>query len=104
VFQVSPIRAGTATRSYVVVERSSDSDSERRVAAAANRWQLTRAESRVFRRLAGGISNKAIARDLDCSVRTVELHVSAILKKAHSRSRAELIVKLWGHSLDAQRG
>jgi len=103
-FQVSPIRTRTATLSYLVVEHASDSDSERRVAAAANRWQLTRAESRVFRRLAGGISNKAISCDLDCSVRTVELHVSAILKKAQARSRAALIVKLWGDSLQAQPG
>lgn len=97
-FRVSPIRDRDGTHTYLLVERPGADENDRRVTTTAERWRLTRAESRVFRRLASGDSNKAIARDLGCSVRTVELHVSSVLKKARSRSRAELLVKLWGRA------
>ncbi len=95
-FRVSPIQGRHGAELFLVVGRSSGTRSEQRMLQAASRWRLTRAETRVFKRLGRGITNRAIARELDCSIRTVELHVSSILKKAQVKSRAELIVKLLG--------
>lgn len=94
-FKVSLVRGRSGATSYLLVEQSGRGETERRIAAARTNWQLTRAEARVFERLGRGTSNKTIARDIGCSIRTVELHVSSILKKARARSRAELIAKLW---------
>jgi DNA-binding CsgD family transcriptional regulator len=39
-------------------------------------------------------TNKAIATALGCSIKTVEYHVSNILRKTGLRSRTELIVRI----------
>lgn len=57
-------------------------------------WQLTARESEVLVELAAGRSNKDIAVRLDCSARTVDVHVSSLLRKAQCTSRAELIARL----------
>ena len=57
-------------------------------------WQLTARESEVLGELAAGRSNKEIAGRLDCSARTVDVHVSSLLRKAQCTSRAELIARV----------
>jgi DNA-binding CsgD family transcriptional regulator len=57
-------------------------------------WQLTARESEVLGELAVGRSNKEIAVRLDCSARTVDVHVSSLLRKAQCTSRAELIARV----------
>jgi DNA-binding CsgD family transcriptional regulator len=57
-------------------------------------WQLTARESEVLGELAAGCSNKEIAARLDCSARTVDVHVSSLLRKAQCASRAELIARV----------
>ena len=52
---------------------------------------LTDRERDVLDQVAKGLSSKAIARLLDISYRTVELHRSHIMEKLHVRSVAELI-------------
>lgn len=52
---------------------------------------LTEAERRVYRLVLAGLTNREIADALYMSVRTVEGHVSHILRKRGARSRAELI-------------
>jgi DNA-binding CsgD family transcriptional regulator len=59
--------------------------------SAAESWRkLSQAEQRVCRAIGQGLSNKAIAADLFLSVRTVETHVSRILKKLDVPSRLQL--------------
>jgi DNA-binding CsgD family transcriptional regulator len=65
------------------------------VAVAAARWSLTRRQAEVLRLVARGYSNRAVSAALGCSESTVELHVSALLDKAHSKSRAHLVARLW---------
>jgi len=52
---------------------------------------LTPREREILQKLAGGKISKGIARDLDISERTVELHRSRILKKMGVRHTTELL-------------
>lgn len=55
--------------------------------------ELTAREREVLACLAGGMSNKQVARHLGISVRTVTVHVSSLLRKTGSASRTE--AALW---------
>jgi two-component system, LuxR family, response regulator FixJ len=52
---------------------------------------LTPREREVFELVAAGEPNKAIARHLGISVRTVELHRAHIIEKLQARSLSDLI-------------
>lgn len=57
-------------------------------------WRLTPREHEVVGLMLRGASNQQIATALDCSLRTVEHHVSSILRKAEVENRTALIVAL----------
>jgi DNA-binding NarL/FixJ family response regulator len=52
--------------------------------------QLTSRERDVLRLIARGYTYKEVARELHISVKTVEAHVSAVLRKLQLRNRYEL--------------
>ena len=54
---------------------------------------LTPRETEVLRRMAEGLSNKLIARDLAISEHTVKFHVNAIMGKLGAQSRTEAVVR-----------
>jgi RNA polymerase sigma factor (sigma-70 family) len=54
--------------------------------------QLTAREQEVLRLIARGYSYKEIARELTISPKTVETHVSAVLRKLQLSNRHELTV------------
>jgi DNA-binding CsgD family transcriptional regulator len=56
-------------------------------------WQslLTAAESRVALLVAGGLANKGIAQSLGISSKTVEFHVTSILRKLGADRRSQLV-------------
>jgi FixJ family two-component response regulator len=56
--------------------------------------RLSPRERQVLCRLAGGQSNKAIARDLDLSPRTVEIHRMKMMSKLGAQNAAEAL-RLW---------
>jgi DNA-binding CsgD family transcriptional regulator len=60
-----------------------------RPGTAANPAGLTGRETEVLALLANGLSNTEIAAELVVSVRTIDHHVAAILKKLGARSRAD---------------
>ena len=60
-----------------------------RPATAANPAGLTRREADVLELLSAGLSNAQIAARLDLSGRTIDNHVSAILRKLGARTRGE---------------
>ncbi len=64
----------------------------------AREWKLTRRESQVLAAIADGKANKEIADALSCSVRTAEVHVLHLLRKAGVRTRAELAAVVRGRS------
>ena len=53
---------------------------------------LTEQEQRILEHIAGGLSNKLIARELDIAEGTVKVHVKHILRKLNLRSRVEAAV------------
>ena len=65
-----------------------------RVQQAAARWRLTPRQRQVLALLADGQANKTIASRLGVQENTVEVHVSAILRRAQVDSRASLIASL----------
>ena len=54
---------------------------------------LTPRELEVLCHLAEGLTNKAIAQQLEISDHTVKFHVNAILNKLHAQSRTEAVVR-----------
>jgi FixJ family two-component response regulator len=63
------------------------------VSDAESRWnRLTAREQEIFKRIVSGDANKAIAYDLEISVRTVESHRSRIMQKMGARSLVDLVL------------
>jgi DNA-binding NarL/FixJ family response regulator len=60
---------------------------------------LSERECQVARLVAGGASNKEIARQLDISERTVKAHLTSIFEKLSLRDRLQLSLKINGLSL-----
>jgi DNA-binding CsgD family transcriptional regulator/PAS domain-containing protein len=61
---------------------------------AATMWSLTSREREVLVLLARGATNKEISARLDCTVATVEAHVTHLLRKAGCESRSAVIARL----------
>lgn len=53
--------------------------------------RLTKREHEVMKQLVDGRQNKVIAKDLDISPRTVELHRANIMEKLHAHSLSEIV-------------
>ena len=67
-------------------------DKENRVAKEKSRLaQLTPRELEVMKLLVAGKHNKAIADDLDISVRTAEAHRAKVMKKLHADSLSDIV-------------
>lgn len=64
---------------------------EQNTSAAARLASLTDRENAVMRLLIEGLSNKLIARHLDISHRTVEIHKANVLRKTRAGNLLELI-------------
>ncbi|MFD2189343.1 two-component system response regulator NarL [Pistricoccus aurantiacus] len=65
---------------------------------------LTQREREILRELAGGLSNKLIARKLDITEGTVKVHVKHLLKKLNLRSRVEAAVWAVGRGYASPEG
>lgn len=59
--------------------------------AAAKTETLTPREREIAQLLAEGLSNKAVARRLDISVKTVETHRAALMRKIDARSVVDVV-------------
>jgi len=65
------------------------------------KWEnLTSREQELLNHLAKGESNKTIAKSLNITLKTVEFHMTSILKKLNMNSRDEVIVWILEHGLD----
>lgn len=65
---------------------------------------LTEQETRILDRIAGGLSNKLIGKELDIAEGTVKVHVKHILRKLGLRSRVEAAVWAVEHLHKAKGG
>jgi DNA-binding CsgD family transcriptional regulator len=68
---------------------------ERRLERATVAWHLTPRQTEVLAHVVAGLANKEIAAELGCAEKTVELHVTRILRKAGVTSRAQLTARFW---------
>jgi DNA-binding CsgD family transcriptional regulator len=83
----------------IVVFQDVAADARARLPIVARRWGLTPRQAAVLLLVAEGSSNRAAAQHLQCSEKTVELHVSALLAKTRSTSRSQLIASFWTEAL-----
>lgn len=79
----------------LLVRRRAPADPAPRLEGALVRWELTPRQRDVLALVVQGLPNKTISDTLRCAASTVELHVSALLKKAGVESRAELVARFW---------
>ena len=70
-------------------------DPSPRAALARARWGLTARQVQVLELVARGRSNRAVAASLGCAESTVELHITALLRKAECESRSQLVARVW---------
>ncbi|MGV3625937.1 MAG: helix-turn-helix domain-containing protein [Archangium sp.] len=75
--------------------RRREDDFDARLAVAQVKWSLTPRQLEVLSGLARGLSNKALTAELDCSVKTVETHVTEVLRRSGSESRLALVAMFW---------
>ncbi|MEN9797264.1 MAG: hypothetical protein RL653_960 [Pseudomonadota bacterium] len=66
-----------------------------RLARAQATWRLTQRQVEVLSFVARGDANKQIAATLRCAERTVEIHVTELLRKSGSSGRAMLAARFW---------
>jgi DNA-binding NarL/FixJ family response regulator len=92
---VTPLGSEGVPRHHVVLVSDDAPRTEARLASTLRDVGLSEAEARVFRCLVAGDANKDIATKLGTSVRTVEVHVTAILSKCRVDSRSRLIAWFW---------
>ena len=69
-----------------------------RVSQVREIYRLTTTEARVLACVANGDSNKGVAERLAGAPRTIEVHVSSILRKCGLETRAQLIAWFWRHT------
>lgn len=91
---------GTLAR--IVGRQGEPAEAESRRAAAPFA-DLTPRELEILEHVAGGLSNKMIAKVLDITDGTVKLHVKAILRKLGMRSRVEAAVAAVEHGLGKRK-
>jgi DNA-binding CsgD family transcriptional regulator len=73
---------------------ASSSDGPAVIDRASRRFSLTRRQRDVATLLMRGASNKEIASTLGCAERTVELHVTALMRKTSTTNRTQLAAVL----------
>jgi DNA-binding NarL/FixJ family response regulator len=86
----SPRLAGFVLDAFAQDTGASDVDASRQAADERELDQLTPREREVLRHIARGYMYKEVAQSLGISVKTVEAHVSAVLRKLQLSSRHEL--------------
>jgi RNA polymerase sigma factor (sigma-70 family) len=86
----SPRLAGFVLDAFAQDAAADDADADQQAAADRELDQLTPREREVLRHIARGYMYKEVAQRLGISVKTVEAHVSAVLRKLQLSSRHEL--------------
>lgn len=80
---------------FLAVNRCTESSVKARIAEAVANWDLTPRQTEVLAELVHGRTNRAIAAILGIAEGTVEVHVGAVVDKAHAESRSEVIAQFW---------
>ncbi|MEW5738201.1 MAG: helix-turn-helix transcriptional regulator [Myxococcota bacterium] len=80
---------------HQVLWRQKDTVFRVKLSEAEARWALTERQVQVVSLLARGLSNKELGKELGCSVKTVETHVTEVLRRAGAASRLTLVATFW---------
>lgn len=99
-FVLTPLTGYGLPSHWLAVENAEPRDPAPLLRLARARWSLTPREEEVLALLAEGLTNRGIAARLDCSGRTVEVHVARLLAKTGSENRAQLIARFWGDNCE----
>lgn len=86
------VAAGRVIVSETLVNLMAEALRNERRPGSVSEAGLTEQEQRILERIAVGLSNKLIARDLNIAEGTVKVHVKHILRKLGLRSRVEAAV------------
>lgn len=62
--------------------------------------KLTERERQVYDKVIEGLSTKEIARSLDLSPRTIEIHTYRVFDKLNVKGRVKLIIKSYENKID----
>jgi len=82
----------------LLTTRSPRQDGEGRLEALVQLWSLSPRQTDVLRLLSSGASNKEIGHQLGVAERTVEIHVTELLRKSGLENRARLVARFWSGS------
>jgi DNA-binding CsgD family transcriptional regulator/PAS domain-containing protein len=93
-YEATPIVVRGEPAAALIVRTAAPRDLPARLAEATTHWKLTRRQSEVLALVARGDANKLIAAKLGCALRTVEVHVTALLCRAGCDNRTELVARL----------
>jgi DNA-binding CsgD family transcriptional regulator len=91
---VRPVVVRGVPQSWLVTLRPEGGEDTRK-ASVLFRWALTPRQGEVLALVVRGLSNKQIGTRLGIAEGTVELHLTAIFRKARVESRAELVTRYW---------
>jgi len=94
--RVTPLAGGGPAHLLVIAERVGD-EHPRKVERFCERHRFTPREKQVLALVTRGEPNRRIANELCCSEKTVELHVTHLLRKCTVTSRTELVAAFWSH-------
>jgi DNA-binding NarL/FixJ family response regulator len=92
--EVIPMGCAAPLWLAIVTPASRDARIAACVEACTTRWALTRRQRQVLALIVQGLSNAAIAAELQCVERTVELHVTALLDRFDVDNRSALVAKV----------
>jgi DNA-binding CsgD family transcriptional regulator len=93
-FEATEIAVRGEPAARLFVKSAAHAELDARVSVAARAWALTLRQAQVLALVARGDGNKLIAAKLGCSLRTAEIHVSNLLRKAGCETRAEVVARL----------
>jgi DNA-binding CsgD family transcriptional regulator len=97
-FDVTELACWGLSSHQLAIFKVGQSDAASLAARAARSWRLTPRERQVLELVTRGLSNKDIGTALKCSAKTVEVHVTSLLRKSGREKRTALAAAVWGDS------
>lgn len=94
-YAITPLGAPLRPGSVLAIQREVSPTVASRVRVAQRVWNLSARQALVLELIAGGLTNKEIARKLECAEVTVENHVSELFRRSGARSRTDLVGRLF---------
>ncbi len=94
-FRSIPVVGRCLPNQFLLVAHGRSSNAGSRLSQVGAAWGLTLREQQVLGLLLRGLGNDDIARELSCAVRTIEVHMTHVMKKAGVESRLALVVAVW---------